>query len=76
MLGQAFALLGTGLMVLQGVGPVLFGALAEWTGYGMAVTAAGAAAVATAVALWPNWARPNPNPDVQPPVRLQEAAEK
>ncbi|KOU15344.1 hypothetical protein ADK52_35365 [Streptomyces sp. WM6372] len=76
LLGQAFALLGTGLMVLQGVGPMLFGALAEWTGYGMAVTAAGAAAVATAVALWPNWARPNPNPDVQPPVRLQEAAEK
>lgn len=58
LLGQAFALLGTGLMVLQGIGPLLFGALAEWTGYGLAVTAAGGATVVTAAALWRGWARP------------------
>ncbi|MFD8980560.1 MFS transporter [Streptomyces sp. NPDC059564] len=72
LIGQAFTLLGTGLMVLQGIGPLLFGALAEWTGYGMAVTAAGGAAVATAVALWPGWARS----DGHLPVRAGQAPGK
>lgn len=62
LLGQAFALLGTGLMVLQGIGPLLFGALAEWAGYGPAVTVAGGATVVTAVALWPGWAHPPQRP--------------
>ncbi|WP_406730087.1 MFS transporter [Streptomyces sp. NBC_01794] len=57
LLGQAFALLGTGLMALQGVGPMVLGALAQWTGYGAAVGAAGVATVATAAALWPGWSR-------------------
>ncbi|MEW2087185.1 MFS transporter [Streptomyces sp. NPDC005283] len=57
LLGQAFALLGTGLMALQGIGPMVLGTLAEWTGYGAAVGAAGVATVATAVALRPGWSR-------------------
>ncbi|WP_395108793.1 MFS transporter [Actinomadura sp. SCN-SB] len=51
--GQAFGLLSTGMMTLQGVGPVLSGALAEAAGPGTAIGAAGAAAVLAAV-----WLRP------------------
>ncbi|MFF5259603.1 MFS transporter [Actinomadura viridis] len=48
--GQAFGLLSTGVMTLQGVGPVVFGGLAEVAGVGWSVAAAGAATMLTA--LW------------------------
>ncbi|WP_430787511.1 MFS transporter [Actinoplanes sp. G11-F43] len=41
--GQVFALLSTGMMALQGVGPLAFGALAEWTSPSAAIATAGAA---------------------------------
>jgi MFS family permease len=47
--GQAFGLLGTGLMTLQGLGPVLFGALAQVGPVRWAIAAAGATTVATAL---------------------------
>jgi MFS family permease len=47
--GQAFGLLTTGLMTLQGLGPVLFGAVAELGPIRWAIAAAGAATVATAL---------------------------
>lgn len=56
--GQAFGLLSSGLMTLQGVGPAVFGALAEVTPIRYAVALAGAATVATAVALRPRLSRP------------------
>lgn len=46
--GQAFALLTAGLMSVQGVGPVLFGAVAEFTGSGDAMALAGLATVCMA----------------------------
>jgi predicted MFS family arabinose efflux permease len=46
--GQAFGLLGSGSMTLQGVGPVCFGAVAAGTGTGVAIALAGGAAVLTA----------------------------
>lgn len=49
MLGQGFGLLTTGLMTLQGVGPVVFGAVAEVTGPGRAMALAGLATGAAAV---------------------------
>ncbi|MBV1851229.1 MFS transporter [Catellatospora tritici] len=48
--GQGFALQFTGLMTLQGVGPLLLGALAEQTSVGTAMAAAGAGTAA--VGLW------------------------
>ena len=48
--GQAFGVLSTGLMTVQGVGPMVFGAVAEATGVGAAIASAGAATVA--VVLW------------------------
>jgi len=48
--GQAFGLLTIGLMTLQGLGPVVFGALGHVTSIHTALTAAGAAAVTTAAA--------------------------
>jgi MFS family permease len=39
--GQAFALMSTGLMTLQGIGPMVIGAVAETIPIGMAVAAAG-----------------------------------
>jgi MFS family permease len=56
--GQAFGLLSSGLMTLQGVGPAVFGALAEVTPIRYAVALAGAATVTTAVALRPRLSRP------------------
>lgn len=47
--GQAFGLLTTGLMTLQGLGPVLFGAVAQLGSVRWAIVAAGAATVATAL---------------------------
>jgi predicted MFS family arabinose efflux permease len=49
--GQAFGLLSSGLMTLQGVGPAVFGALAEVAPIRYAVALAGAATVAAAVLL-------------------------
>jgi predicted MFS family arabinose efflux permease len=47
--GQGFAVLSTGLMTLQGLGPALFGALGEWTGPAVAIACAGIATAATAL---------------------------
>jgi MFS family permease len=47
--GQAFGLLTTGLMTLQGLGPVLAGAVAQFGSVRWAIVAAGAATVATAL---------------------------
>ncbi|MFC5754426.1 MFS transporter [Actinomadura rugatobispora] len=49
--GQAFGLLSTGMMTLQGLGPVLFGAVAEVAGVGAAIASAGAVTVAVALCL-------------------------
>lgn len=57
--GQAFGLLATGLMTLQGVGPVLFGALAHVVPMHDAMAAAGAAVLLTALFLRPRL-RPHP----------------
>ncbi|MFI1186943.1 MFS transporter [Streptomyces californicus] len=46
--GQAFGLLGSGSMTLQGVGPVCFGAVSAGVGTGGAIALAGGAAVLTA----------------------------
>lgn len=46
--GQAFGLLSSGLMTLQGIGPVLVGTVAGLTTTGRAMAAAGAATVVTA----------------------------
>ncbi|BEL07531.1 hypothetical protein Q0Z83_057220 [Actinoplanes sichuanensis] len=46
--GQLFALLSTGLMALQGVGPLLSGAVAELTTPATAIAAAGAATMLVA----------------------------
>ncbi|MEU3028753.1 MFS transporter [Streptomyces incarnatus] len=46
--GQAFGLLGSGNMTLQGVGPACFGSVAEGIGTGGAIALAGGAAVLTA----------------------------
>jgi predicted MFS family arabinose efflux permease len=50
--GQAFGLLSTGLMTLQGVGPTVFGALAQAAPVGVAMALAGAATLLTALFLW------------------------
>ncbi|MFJ8828342.1 MFS transporter [Streptomyces sp. NPDC102467] len=47
--GQAFGLLTAGLMSVQGVGPVVFGTVAELTGAGTAIALAGLATVCAAV---------------------------
>ncbi|SDT35256.1 MFS transporter [Actinoplanes derwentensis] len=49
--GQVFALLSTGMMALQGVGPLLFGALAELTTPATAIATAGAATTLVAVTI-------------------------
>ncbi|GIH04681.1 MFS transporter [Rhizocola hellebori] len=46
--GQAFGLLGTGLMTLQGLGPLAFGALGQLAGIGPAMAVAGVAALCSA----------------------------
>lgn len=46
--GLSFTLLSTGLMTVQGMGPVVTGVLAEWTGAAPAIALAGLATVATA----------------------------
>ncbi|NUR71409.1 MAG: MFS transporter [Hamadaea sp.] len=47
--GQAFGVLGSGLMTAQGLGPAVFGAIALTTGATAAVALAGAAAAACAL---------------------------
>lgn len=49
--GQVFVLLSTGLMALQGLGPLAFGALAELTTPAIAIAAAGVAIVLVAPTL-------------------------
>ncbi|HWS38416.1 MAG TPA: MFS transporter [Actinoplanes sp.] len=49
--GQAFALLSTGLMALQGLGPLAFGALAELTTPTTAIAVAGAATTVVAATI-------------------------
>jgi predicted MFS family arabinose efflux permease len=49
--GQAFGLLAAGLMTCQGLGPAVFGALAEVIPAGTSIAAAGAVTVLTAGAL-------------------------
>ncbi|MFJ4831804.1 MFS transporter [Streptomyces sp. NPDC088747] len=51
--GQAFGLLNAGLMSVQGVGPVLFGAVAEFTDAGVSMALAGLATVCVAGYLAP-----------------------
>ncbi|MFF3752494.1 MFS transporter [Streptomyces sp. NPDC002018] len=46
--GQAFGLLSAGLMSVQGVGPAVFGTVAEFTDAGMAMALAGLATVCAA----------------------------
>lgn len=68
--GQAFGLLGSGSMTLQGVGPVCLGAVAAVIGTGGAIALAGGAAVLT-MRLDPYLAParlPGPRPE---PGRLQ-----
>ncbi|WP_105971396.1 MFS transporter [Streptomyces geranii] len=62
--GQAFGLLGSGNMTLQGVGPVCFGAVAAGTGTGGAIALAGGAAALTAgwILTWHSPASPVPVP--------------
>lgn len=55
--GQAFGLLSAGLMVLQGVGPVVVGAVAQAVPVGIAIASAGACTLVTAV-LPPRTSRP------------------
>jgi predicted MFS family arabinose efflux permease len=49
--GQAFALLSAGLMTAQGIGPVVWGALAEVVSPGHAIAVAGAMALLTSAAV-------------------------
>ncbi|NEB88031.1 MFS transporter [Streptomyces anulatus] len=60
--GQAFGLLGSGSMTLQGVGPVCLGAVAAVVGTGGAIALAGGAAVLTAgwILTWHPPASPAP----------------
>jgi predicted MFS family arabinose efflux permease len=54
--GQAFALLSTGLMTVQGVAPLAFGGLAELVPIGITMAASGAANLVTALLVW-RWLR-------------------
>jgi MFS family permease len=47
--GQGFTLLGTGMMTMQGLGPVATGAMAQSTSIPAALTGCGVASVITAV---------------------------
>ncbi|MFF0504050.1 MFS transporter [Streptomyces fimicarius] len=66
--GQAFGLLGSGSMTLQGVGPVCLGAVAAaGTGTGGAIALAGGAVVLTAG--WIRTWHPRPSPALFPAAR-------
>ncbi|WP_344597079.1 MFS transporter [Actinomadura vinacea] len=60
--GQAFGLLSTGTMTLQGVGPVVFGGVAEVAGVGAAIASAGAATLVVALSLRRGLSRPSAAP--------------
>ncbi|WP_434096915.1 hypothetical protein [Streptomyces prasinus] len=62
--GQAFGLLGSGSMTLQGVGPACFGAVAAGIGTGDAIVLAGGAAALTAgwILTWHTPTSPVPVP--------------
>jgi predicted MFS family arabinose efflux permease len=65
--GQSFTLMSTGLMTLQGMGPLAFGGLAELIPIGSAIAAAGVATLG--VALWLSlcdWSRPGAIAEVFP----------
>ncbi len=47
--GQAFGLLSMGLMTMQGIGPLVFGAVAQGAGIRAAMVAAGGAALVSAI---------------------------
>src|SRR5262249_39492483 len=47
--GQGFALLATGLMTMQGLGPVAAGGVAQWASIPVALVGCGVAALVTAV---------------------------
>lgn len=49
--GQGFTLMSTGIMTLQGLGPIVFGALGEFLPAGPVIALAGAATLITALAL-------------------------
>jgi hypothetical protein len=61
--GQAFGLLSTGLMTLQGVGPLVFGGLTEVLPVGVAMAVAGVATVGVAA-----WVAIAMRTDVKTPV--------
>ncbi|GGV88351.1 membrane protein [Streptomyces gelaticus] len=63
--GQAFGLLGSGNMTLQGVGPACFGSVATGIGTGGAIALAGGAAVLTAgwILSWHSHTSPVPGPN-------------
>ncbi|MFE7463002.1 MFS transporter [Streptomyces sp. NPDC057499] len=63
--GQAFGLLGSGSMTLQGVGPVCLGAVAAGTGTGGAMALAGGAVALTAgwILTWHPSTSPDPAPN-------------
>jgi predicted MFS family arabinose efflux permease len=56
--GQAFALLSTGLMTMQGIGPAVAGAIAEFTTVGAAMVIAGTGTVLTGLWWWHTDRRP------------------
>jgi predicted MFS family arabinose efflux permease len=58
--GQAFAVLTTGLMTLQGLGPVVIGAVAEGVSIGAAMIVAGAGPVLIGLAWWYSRGRHGP----------------
>jgi hypothetical protein len=63
--GQAFGLLGSGSMTLQGVGPVCFGSVAAGIGTGGAIALAGSGAALTAgwILTWHPSTSPVPVPN-------------
>jgi predicted MFS family arabinose efflux permease len=61
--GQAFGLLSTGLMTLQGVGPLLFGGLTEVLPVGVTMALSGAATVCVA-----GWLAVSSRPQAKTPV--------
>jgi MFS family permease len=56
--GQAFALLTTGLMTLQGVGPLVTGLIAQRFSAGVAMAVAGAGVGVVGLWWWFGWTRP------------------
>ncbi|AEB47591.1 MFS transporter [Micromonospora maris] len=51
--GQAFGLVSTGMMAMQGLAAAGAGGLSEWLAPGVVMAVAGAASIAATLALWP-----------------------